>query len=103
MTQARLAELCGITLRSQRNYEKGERSPDANYMAALVKAGADLRYVLTGQREGSQQPLPAIPRLTHEEEALLDNFRSTSSEGRKAIAATSAALAQPAKAVRRAS
>lgn len=47
-TQQSLADLCGITARSQRNYESGERSPDAAYLAATAAAGADVLYILTG-------------------------------------------------------
>lgn len=49
LSQQALAEKCGVTARSQRNYESGERNPDAAYLAALAAAGADVLYVLTGQ------------------------------------------------------
>ncbi|MFN3987604.1 MAG: helix-turn-helix domain-containing protein [Rhodocyclaceae bacterium] len=50
LSQSELAERCGVTMRSQRNYEKGERQPDASYLAALATARADVLYVLTGER-----------------------------------------------------
>lgn len=50
LSQQALAEKCGITARSQRNYESGERSPDAAYLAAFAGLGADVTYVLTGER-----------------------------------------------------
>lgn len=52
LTQPDLADVCGVTMRSQRNYEKGERQPDAAYLAAIATAGADVLYILTGQRSG---------------------------------------------------
>jgi len=50
LSQQAMAERCGIVVRSQRNYESGERSPDATYLAALAAIGADVTYVLTGER-----------------------------------------------------
>ncbi|TAG44301.1 MAG: XRE family transcriptional regulator [Betaproteobacteria bacterium] len=47
-SQQALADKCGVAARSQRNYESGERSPDANYMVALAAAGADIQYILHG-------------------------------------------------------
>jgi len=50
LSQTAFAEKAGSTRRSQTNYEKGERSPDSNYLAAAAKFGVDVQYVLTGQR-----------------------------------------------------
>lgn len=36
--------------RSQVRYEKGERSPDATYLARVADAGADVGYIVTGKR-----------------------------------------------------
>lgn len=79
-------------MRSLRNYEKGERQPDASCLAAMAAAGADVLYILTGQRSGAAVPAPA---LKPDEAALLDNYRHSSAEGKKAIKATSDALAKP--------
>lgn len=49
LSQQALADRLGISLRSQQNYEKGDRSPDCNYLAAMAAAGADVLYILTGQ------------------------------------------------------
>jgi len=88
LSQPVLAEMCGVTMRSQRNYEKDERLPDAGYLAAATRSGVDVVYVLTGER------LPGTPALTPEESALLDNFRHSPPAARKAIKATSDLLAQ---------
>jgi len=82
LSQPVLAEMCGVTMRSQRNYEKDERLPDAGYLAAATRSGVDVVYVLTGER------LPGTPALTPEESALLDNFRHSPPAARKAIKAT---------------
>lgn len=55
LSQQALAERTGISARSQRNYESGERSPDADYLAALAAAGADVLYILTGEPAGRAQ------------------------------------------------
>lgn len=76
-------------MRSQRNYEKDERLPDAAYLAATAQVGADVLYILTGER--SFTPPPA---LKPDEAALLDNYRNSPKEAQDALKATSAALAQ---------
>lgn len=72
LTQSQMGELAGVTKKSQINYEKGERHPDSVYLAAIAAAGADVLYILTGQRN------PAAPahRLTPDEQELLALFRA---------------------------
>ena len=79
LSQQALAEKCGVTARSQRNYESGERNPDSAYLAAIAAAGADVLYVLTGERDG-----PAPVTLSAEEETMLAYFREASKEVRRA-------------------
>jgi transcriptional regulator with XRE-family HTH domain len=50
LSQLQLADLCGVALRSQQNYEKDERQPDAGYLSAVATAGVDVLYVITGVR-----------------------------------------------------
>jgi transcriptional regulator with XRE-family HTH domain len=40
----------GITKKTQSLYETGARAPDAAYLSAIGSAGADILYILTGQR-----------------------------------------------------
>lgn len=40
----------GVSDRTQRNYESGQRLPDAEYLARAVGLGVDVDYVLTGER-----------------------------------------------------
>ena len=79
LSQQALAEKCGVTARSQRNYESGERNPDSAYLAAIAAAGADVLYILTGERDG-----PAPVTLSAEEETMLAYFREASKEVRRA-------------------
>lgn len=59
--QTELAELAGVQKRAQVNYESGERSPAADYLAAVAAAGIDVLYLLTGVPAAKQQPLVNAP------------------------------------------
>ncbi|MGF6091100.1 helix-turn-helix domain-containing protein [Pseudomonas sp. 18173] len=48
--QTEFAAKAGASKNSQYNYEKGERSPDAAYLAAVAEKGVDVLYVVTGER-----------------------------------------------------
>lgn len=50
MTQESFGQAGGVLKRALIRYEKGERAPDATFLAALAAAGADVLYVLTGER-----------------------------------------------------
>jgi len=66
LSQTQLAEMCGVVLRSQRNYEKDERAPDATYLQALAAAGVDIGYVITGERLGESQTQTLKDASQHE-------------------------------------
>ena len=79
LNQTDFAALAGASKNSQYNYEKGERSPDANYLAAAAKCGVDVLYVVTGTRqirldglsaEGAQL-LELLPRIDPSDQAIL--------------------------------
>lgn len=72
LSQQAMAEHCGVTARSQRNYEAGERLPDADYLGRLAGIGVDVVFVLTGERSG------ALPTADPAEMVLLDNYRRCS-------------------------
>lgn len=69
LSQQVMAEHCGVTARSQRNYEAGERLPDADYLGRLVGLGIDVVFVLTGERSSAQ------PSSDPAELVLLENYR----------------------------
>ena len=79
LSQTAFGEVGGVTKKSQMLYEGGERAPDAIYLAAVGAAGADVRYVVTGERDG-----PPQVALSAEEQTLLSYFRAASSEVRRA-------------------
>lgn len=95
--QTDFAALATATRQTQSNYEKGERSPDANYLLAIGAVGADVQYILTGRRTTHMDEPRAgyvVEPLKPDEAALLDNYRHSSPEARAALRATSDALAQ---------
>jgi len=98
LTQTEFAALGGAGRKTQFNYESGERTPDAAYLAAIAEAGADVLYILTGQRNPNlDDPRPAPPKYTPppDEEWLMDAYRHSSSEVKAVImgATKAAALA----------
>lgn len=50
LSQTAIGELGGVTKKTQMLYESSSRTPDANYLAAIASAGADVLYILTGMR-----------------------------------------------------
>ncbi len=48
MNQTDLAVHCGVTKNTQLAYEKGDRSPDAAYLAKAAERGIDVLYVVIG-------------------------------------------------------
>lgn len=84
--QADFGEIGGVKKLAQFNYEKGERSPDAAYLAKISAIGVDIVYLITGQRSF---PVALNPK----EEALLDNYRNSNEAGKKAVETTASAFA----------
>lgn len=67
MSQTQFAGLGEASKRAQITYEKGESTPDAAYLAAVAKVGADVQYIVTGVRSaqalsGDEQDLVAMFR-----------------------------------------
>ena len=46
LSQAAFAELAGISLGSQNNYERGEQAPTASYFLKLAEMGVDMNFLL---------------------------------------------------------
>ncbi|MFP3567324.1 helix-turn-helix domain-containing protein [Paraburkholderia sp. SIMBA_030] len=67
LSQEELAAVGGLQKKAQMNYESGARSPDANYLMALLQVGVDIVYVITG--EAAFRTLPA------DESELLGGYR----------------------------
>lgn len=101
MNQEAVADRCDVTLRSQRNYEKGERHPDAAYLERLAAIGVDVLYVLTGRRAPAANGLAVsepgpVGHLTLPEQGLIKGWRQLDAKGRQAVLAMIEALTQAA-------
>ncbi|QSB02008.1 helix-turn-helix domain-containing protein [Methylomonas sp. EFPC1] len=82
--QEKLAELLGTTKKTVIDYEKGNTSPKADFLAALAGIGADVNYIVTGNRTVVYEPRSKY-ELNPEQMALLDNFEHCSEEDKRAI------------------
>ncbi|ROQ62192.1 transcriptional regulator with XRE-family HTH domain [Pseudomonas protegens] len=87
--QAEFAAFAGVAKTSQFNYEKGERSPDAAYLAAIAEKGVDVLYVVTGDR----RPVPA-DSISAGELLLLDYYRLMTHDDKQALVRMAYALAK---------
>ena len=95
LNQVEFGSIGGVKKLAQINYEKGERHPDSAYLAAIAAAGADVLYILTGQRS---QPVPPAQELPRQEQEWLALYRNSSDEVRAALKAAGNELTKPAKA-----
>lgn len=64
---------------AQSNYERGERVPDADFLARASELGLDVLYVITGQR--------AVGSVSADEAALLEAYRAAPEVVRRAAVA----------------
>lgn len=81
--QEEFAKFGGTGRRTQVNYEKGVRVPDAAYLAGIEKAGADINYIITGERlydpelkalRGAARDQAILARIVQVEESLGMDF-----------------------------
>ena len=54
LTQKQIASMLGITEQAQIAYEKDRLPQFAEYLEGIARAGADVSYVITGERGGVQ-------------------------------------------------
>lgn len=88
LNQSDFAALAQVAKNSQLNYEKGERSPDAAYLAAVAAAGVDVLYVVTGERKPTlADSIPA------DEAQLLEHYRSLPAAVKASLAQLATTLA----------
>ena len=96
LTQDEFAEIAGAGRRTLIDWEKGVSSPKAEQLEVLSDHGVDVYYVLTNVRIG------LATTLTARESALVENYRASDDEAKKALETTSAALAQSPGAIKKA-
>lgn len=80
LTQRAFGDIGGVEANAQGKYESGERTPKADYLAAVAACGVDALYVL----RGVSTPCAAAG-LSAAEQRLLSGFRHLSSADQQAI------------------
>lgn len=98
LTQEAFGAAGGVLKRAVINYEKGERFPDAAFMAGVASIGADVQYIVTGKRA----PADAAS-LSYDETELLSLYKKADVLGRDAVQAVAALAARNAGATGRSS
>lgn len=62
ITQEKMADIGGVSVRVQQSYEAGRTFPTAQYLARLDKVGLDTHYIITGHRHSvlieANEPVP---------------------------------------------
>lgn len=80
LSQGAFGELGGVKANAQGNYEKGERYPDAAYLAAVAERGVDVLYVVTGRR------VPVdTSSLSADEAEVVKLFRNLAEDDRESV------------------
>ncbi len=95
LKKGEMATAGGIANSTYTNYEEGTRAPDGEFLAAIAAAGADVQYILTGNRTLPPPTEPLNPRVA----ALLDNYQHTDEQGKNIIEATAFAAAEQKKTI----
>jgi len=82
LKQDQVAHLVGVTREHWGRCERGQAVPGGEVLAAFVRQGADVVYILTGQRS---RPTPPMADLSPRVRALVRNYEATDEEGRRHI------------------
>jgi transcriptional regulator with XRE-family HTH domain len=81
LTQEEFAALGGVKLGAQYLYEKGKRSPNADYLVRLRAAGVDLAYVL-GLKDVPHSKKSGLAEKKHNVEEMIGLFSQADRECR---------------------
>src|SRR3972149_1178502 len=76
LNQTDFAQLGRAAKRSQVRYESGDKSPDAEYLAGVANAGADVLYIVTGERRTASPNAFRAELLTQVVEGIEEVQRS---------------------------
>jgi len=83
LTQAEIAEKCGVSGRMWGDYERGISQPKAELFFQFERAGIDVQYVMHGRRGETAAMLSES--LSAEEKELLTLFREAAAADREMI------------------
>ena len=84
LNQTDFGALGGLTKNTIIDYEKDIGLPNTKFLLAIAASGADVGYILTGQRAGIGEYHPGY-RLRPEHKTLLDNFDKCCKQDQDAI------------------
>lgn len=88
-SQEKMAAAAGITKKTQGLYERNERSPSAEYLAALSGYGVDVLYIVTAERK--KLPFSCLsPEVTE----FLEVYQQVSESDREVLFRTAQAFAK---------
>ncbi|WFQ80019.1 helix-turn-helix transcriptional regulator [Xenorhabdus sp. SF857] len=87
LTQSEVAKMCGVAFRTYCDYEAGKTEPKASFFSKFSEIGADVMFILTGQRIIQGE-------ISMEEQALIEHYRAMSDESRANMRAVGSAFAQ---------
>ena len=76
LSQPAFAAVAGTTKQTLFSWETGKTAPDGFQLEALATAGADVLYILTGQRAGGASAPPPPRAVSEGDRILLDNFHA---------------------------
>ncbi len=93
ISQVEAADLCGVSRNSWGGYERGQIMPGADVIARFTAIGADLSYLMTGEKTVGVKEDLAVCKLRPDQSALLDNVEHCSEEDKKAIQRMALSLA----------
>ncbi len=85
--QVAFGKLGGVGKGTVINWEKDLTSPPGTFLAAIAAAGADVKYIITGER--TKETLE--PRV----QALVDNYLKSSEKDKRVIEGVASQTAQP--------
>ena len=93
LSQAQAGEICGVSREMWGKYERGKAVMGTEVLSRFAEAGADVTYILTGQRS---QTTESNPRLA----ALVDNLDNMAEEDRRCIERLADSLSQQSRALK---
>lgn len=82
MSQTAFFTACEVSKKAQFNFENDHNIPGGAYLIAAAALGADVLYILTGQRS---QPVAPQAQLPPRVRALVENYEASDDAGRRVI------------------
>ena len=101
LSQPAFAAVAGTTKQTLFSWETGKTAPDGFQLAALAATGADVLYILTGQRAGGVSAPPPPRAVSEGDRILLDNFHAAPAQVQAGVKTALGAFAPGAGSARR--